>query len=256
MKTTYISILTLANIAFLACTCEDIPTDMMDGKGTFSLSVQTGEIQTEVITRTETQNLVNVNDFKVSLKDQAGISLIQGKPYAELSDADRTLPAGEGYRIALESCTAEEAVKANNGWGTYRFTGASTFNIITDQSTDVTINCTMQNAGLQLIFDNTFITKFPTHAATTQDARALVFKSTNSSAIAYYDVTSSTTVPISISGSAGSWADQVNITKDITLTQGKITRLTVKYDENSGNLDIDFETDTDVDEESTDVTIK
>ena len=112
----------------------------------------------------------------------------------------------------------------------------------------------MGNAGLLVVFDQTFVSKFPTYAATTQDARSLVFKAANAGSVAYYNAsTEQIYVPLRLTGSAGGWSDRIDKVKEISLTKGKITRLTVKYDENSGDLDIEFGTDTDMGEGSDDV---
>jgi hypothetical protein len=44
--------------------------------------------------------------------------------------------------------------------------------------------------------------------------------------------------------------------KDVTLTKGKITRLTIAFDENSDGVDIELETDTGMDESNDDVTVQ
>lgn len=260
MKTIYISlIILLCGMLQTGCMNENVPAELVGtGNGTFTLSLLTEDVQTETITR----NGVTVDEstFKVTLKDSKGITLIDAKPYSELSVADRTLPAGTGYQMTVESCTEAEATTANDGWGAMRFTGNATFEIISDKSTDLTINCDMENAGLQLIFAESFITKFPTYAATTQDDRQLVFKGSNTEAIAYYDVVAGVTNPsvaIRLTGSAGGWSDRLEYTQEIALTKGKITRLTAIYDENSGDIDIDFDTDTDMENgDDSDVTIQ
>ena len=56
---------------------------------------------------------------------------------------------------------------------------------------------------------------------------------------------------------SGGWEDRIDQTKTIGLTKGKITTLTVIYDDNSGRLDIEFETNTGTDtDDSNDVTVQ
>ena len=256
MKKIYLSIIALVcTIVQTGCTCDAVPTEpLATGNGTLALSVNADDIQTEVATR----NAIDVSTFKVYLKDKNAVSLINGKAYGQLSDADRTLPASTGYQISVESCTNAEATTANDGWGAMRFTGSETFDIVSDQSTPVEIDCSMENAGLKVAFDNSFTTKFPIYAATTMDSRSLVFKSSNPDAIAYFDVEGENpTISLKLTGSAGGWEDRIDQTKTIGLTKGKITTLTVIYDDNSGRLDIEFETNAGTDtDDSNDVTIQ
>jgi hypothetical protein len=256
MKKIYLSLIALVcTILQTGCTCDAVPTEpTTTGNGTFALSVNADDIQTEVTTR----GTVDVSPFKVNLKDKNGVSLIEGKAYGQLSDADRTLPASTGYQISVESCTQAEATTANEGWGAMRFTGSASFDIISDQSIPVEINCSMENAGLKVAFDNSFTTKFPIYAATTVDNRSLVFKGSNPNAIAFFDVEGENpSISLKLTGSAGGWEDRIDQIKTVGLTKGKITTLTVVYDDNSGRIDIEFEPNTDTEtDDSNDVTVQ
>jgi hypothetical protein len=75
--------------------------------------------------------------------------------------------------------------------------------------------------------------------------------------VAYYNTDQPTvTVSIRLTGSAGGWSDRIDMIKDVTLTKGKITRLTIAFDENSDGVDIELETDTGMDESNDDVTVQ
>lgn len=258
MKKIYYSlIILLCGILQVGCNSESLPADpATTGSGTFALSLITEQVQTEDITRTDIQ--LNLDSFKVTLKDNQGITLINAKAFGKISDGDRTLPEGNNFQIAVESCTKEESTAASNGWGAIRFTGSETFNIESNKTTEVAIGCEMDNAGLQLVFDTTFTQKFPTYAATTQDARLLVFKGSNPGAIAYYEVPESenkTKISLRITGSAGGWSDRIDLNRDVELKKGKINKLSVIYDENTGDIDINIGTGTDMGNTSDDVTI-
>lgn len=238
-----------------ACSSDITDPEIQQGNGSFVLSILTEDVETEDITRAYAS--ADVNTFKVSLSDKNGLSLFSNKPYSEISDGDRTLPTAVGYQISVESCSLEESTTLNEKWGEPRFVGAATFDIQSNEVTPLAVECTMSNAGLMLIFDQSFVTKFPTHAATTQDARALVFKSNSPGDIAYYPLDTETgSVTLRLTGSAGGWSDRVDMTQNVSITKGKISRLTVSYDENSGDVDIEFETDKDMGESSDDVTVQ
>lgn len=261
MKKIYLSLLTLlSGMLLTGCMNEDFSVADKNGKGTYALSLVREDVQDIVISRAGEQvadGSYNVNDFKVKLSDKNGISIFQGKVYSELSAADRTLPVGTGYKIMVESCSQEEALTANDGWGQMRFTGETTFEIKNNETTPLEVNCTLQNAGLMVVFDDSFTSKFPVYAATTLDSRALVFKGTTTGKVACYNVEEeNNSISLKLTGSAGGWSDRIDIVKEVSIVKGKIMRLTVIYDDNSGDLDIEFGTDNDMTDSDDDVTIQ
>ena len=261
MKKIYLSLLTLlSGMLLTGCMNEDFSVAEKNGKGTYALSLVREDVQDIVISRAGEQvadGSYNVNDFKVKLSDKNGISIFQGKVYSELSAADRTLPVGTGYKIMVESCSQEEALTANDGWGQMRFTGETTFEIKNNETTPLEVNCTLQNAGLMVVFDESFTSKFPVYAATTQDTRALVFKGTTTGKVACYNVEEeNNSISLKLTGSAGGWSDRIDIVKEVSIVKGKIMRLKVIYDDNSGDLDIEFGTDNDMTDSDDGVTIQ
>ena len=261
MKKIYLSLLTLlSGMLLTGCMNEDFSVAEKNGKGTYALSLVREDVQDIVISRAGEQvadGSYNVNDFKVKLSDKNGISIFQDKVYSELSAADRTLPVGTGYKIMVESCSQEEALTANDGWGQMRFTGETTFEIKNNETTPLEVNCTLQNAGLMVVFDDSFTSKFPVYAATTQDTRALVFKGTTTGKVACYNVEEeNNSISLKLTGSAGGWSDRIDIVKEVSIVKGKIMRLKVIYDDNSGDLDIEFGTDNDMTDSDDDVTIQ
>jgi hypothetical protein len=123
----------------------------------------------------------------------------------------------------------------NNGFGAYRFFGKAVFDVQTGQSTPVTVNCIMVNAGLKFEFEESFINKFPIHAATTKDSRSLVFNSDNQENVAYYNMNAEThEVEINLSGSSGGWDDRLNVTRSVTLQKGKVIVVKLTYSESNG----------------------
>jgi hypothetical protein len=261
MKKIYLSLLTLlSGMLLTGCMNEDFSVAEKNGKGTYALSLVREDVQDIVISRAGEQvadGSYNVNDFKVKLSDKNGISIFQGKVYSELSAADRTLPVGTDYKIIVESCSQEEALTANDGWGQMRFTGETTFEIKNNETTPLEVNCTLQNAGLMVVFDESFTSKFPVYAATTQDTRALVFKGTTTGKVACYNVEEeNNSISLKLTGSAGGWSDRINLVKEVSIVKGKIMRLAVIYDDNSGDLDIEFGTDNDMTDTNDDVTIQ
>lgn len=215
----------------IGCKNDIIPSDPTGIKGELVLKLKAGDVKTEIITRSTLD--IDINSFKINLSENDGTPLFVNKLYGELNETDCTLPAESGYQITAESCSQSESVSFNEGYGAPRFIGEATFDIIRSQRTQVDIVCTMVNAGLQISFDQTFLDKFPTHAITTQDTRALVFNSNNAHIVGYYDVNENTSLKLRLTGSAGGWEDRLDTIKEIILEKGKIKRLLITYTDNS-----------------------
>jgi hypothetical protein len=215
----------------IGCNNDIIPSDPTGIKGELVLKLKAGDVKTEIITRSTLD--IDINSFKINLSENDGTPLFVNKLYGELNETDCTLPAESGYQITAESCSQDESVTQNGGYGYPRFVGEATFNITPRQETHVNIKCTMVNAGLQISFDQTFLDKFPTHAITTQDTRALVFNKNNADKIGYYEVNANTSLKLRLTGSAGGWEDRLDTIKEIILEKGKIKRLLITYTDNS-----------------------
>ena len=215
----------------IGCNNDIIPSDPTGIKGELVLKLKAGDVKTEIITRSTLD--IDINSFKINLSENDGTPLFVNKLYGELNETDCTLPAESGYQITAESCSQDESVTQNGGYGYPRFVGEATFNITPRQETHVNIKCTMVNAGLQISFDKTFLDKFPTHAITTQDTRALVFNKNNADKIGYYEVNANKSLKLRLTGSAGGWEDRLDTIKEIILEKGKIKRLLITYTDNS-----------------------
>lgn len=228
-----LSSVVMLSLAIMHTACSNEVPNPTPDQGNFSLLLTAADIQTEVQTRASIQG-VDVNNFYVSLAEAEGTPIMEGRQYGTISFADCVLPAATGYKLWVESCTESEATALNNGFGAYRFFGEAVFDVQTGKNTPVAVNCTMVNAGLQVVLDKSFTDKFPVHAVTTQDSRALVFSSNNPDAIAYYNMQADV-LPMSlrITGSSGGWDDRLDMTKSITLTKGKINVMKLTYSESS-----------------------
>lgn len=242
----------LCLLMLVACTCHDIaPAGSHSGR--FALTLVPGEIRTELSTRAA----MDVQAFKVTLTDNRLVPLMQGKVFGDITPEQCLLPVGTDYQISAQSCNPQEALAANTGWGTVRYVGEATFDIAESQTTPVEIHCAMANAGLQVRFDASFVDKFPIHAVTTRDSRALVFGSNNTQAVAYFNTEGQVapTITLLLTGSKGGWDDRLNKEHTVALVPGKVKILTLKYNEGMGDLDVDIDTDTSIDNESHDVIV-
>lgn len=226
-------------------------------KGSFSLGIVNGDLTVEVETRAAHElTAVEAADYTVILTE--GDETVWSKRYADIVDADRTQPLGSGYRVSAENCSEAEAESLNDGWGCLRNAGTSdAFAIVSGEITPVQVLCSMANAGLCVMFDETFTNYFSEYAVTTDDRRALKFNAGNAAefdsnhqltrgSIAYYNTDESGTCQVSviISASAG-WDGTVRLTRQLSLPKGRITRLRVRLtgsEPTEGNIGLSINT--------------
>lgn len=222
----------VASLLITSCDADHTTPVMGDEAGTFSLALTTGEVQSEVITRAALN--LDVKDFQITLAEANGTLLLDKRLLGELSEAECALPAATGYQLKAESCTPEEAITLNERWGMAHFVATTTFDIASNQHTPVSLTCSMDNAGVQFVFEQSFLDKFPIHAVTTQDGRSLVFNKDTHEKIAYYPIEEDgETVRLKLTGSAGGWSDRIEIIQEMPISRGKIYMVSVAYDGSS-----------------------
>lgn len=233
-----ISVYILLMISLVACSGENILDDgRQEGSdvGRFELSLSGGastRAVTSVVSKEEADN------FLITIYKGADVF----RETSVLKDMDTRLPAGLGYSLTAENCSAAVAESSNGGWGQRHYKGQSdAFVIKPGETTRVSVSCPVVNAGLCVVFDDSFTNYYTTsYKVTTDDARALVFDKTNqavegadgelvSGSIAYYNTDGEglCSVDVVIAGQAGSDEPEVKSSR-LTLKRGKITRLTVR----------------------------
>lgn len=223
-------------------------------QGSFSLNMVISGLNAEVETRAD--GVV----FRALTSDEAANYMVtlshDGEPiwaqkvFSQITLPERTQSVGKGYMVSAMSCAEEDIETANKGWGQPLYVGKSDpFEVKSKETTQVQVNCRLQNAGFCVVFDKTFTDRFPTtYAVTTNDARDLTFnysneavftgKTFNKGQIAYYKVGTDGTVnvPLLITGADG-W-DRVRLERFITLEAGKIFRLIIRLGETDGQMGV------------------
>ena len=245
----------IAACLLAACSSDEVSSNF--GLGEFSFALAQDNLVEEVQTRAARElTAAEAADYSITLTDADGT--LWTRQYSEITEADRTQPLGDGYLLSAEDCTVEEAETLNDGWGCKRIAGTSDFfSIVQDQTTPVTINCGMANAGLCVVFDKSFTDFFSEYAVTTDDTRGLKFNATNgaefdtqnhltSGTIAYYNVEADGThdVAVIISASAG-WDGTVRLNRTLTLQRGKVSSLRVRLngsEPEEGNIGLSITT--------------
>ena len=228
MKKRAILFFSLFAMLLLTACIGDFDTPKVAQQGYFAIELETDSLVEEVETRAARElTYEEAKKYLVTLTQGEEVVWMH-KKFEEITQADRTQPLGENYVVMAEDITEEEAESANNGWGSRRYAGLSeTFSVVSKQTTFVTVPCRMANAGLSVVFDESFTSYFSDYAVTTDDLRALKFNTNGR--IAYYntDANGRHNLDIAISASAG-WDGTVRLHRSLTLQSGKIIRLKVK----------------------------
>ena len=203
--------------------------------GSFSCLLNATEPQISVHTRATLSDEEAAN-YTVTLTQNNNI-LVGPKKYNLFTEGEHHQKVGSYYKLSAESCTLDEA---ETGYGVARYIGTSeAFEIKKNENTEVTIPCSITNAGLCVIFDDSFTRLFTTtYTVKTDDTRSLKFTQENASSyndkgefvpgqIAYYNVESNgeKTVDVQINALGDKGKGQASTT--VTLKRGYIKRLTV-----------------------------
>ena len=167
--------------AFAACTNEDTP---LADEGT-------GEIRFAVIDTTDVEISTksslyfdedDIKEFRVSLK-RGNTPIFTNRRYGEIAGTSFTCSASPDYVLTAENCTEAEAESAEKGWGQARVYGQETFEVVTNESKTVTVNCGLANSSVKVEFSDFIESIFPTYSmelhATDAPDRSLTFNENN-----------------------------------------------------------------------------
>lgn len=160
----------------------------------------------------------------------------------KLKDLNKKLSAGYGYTVKAENCTEFIAEEANEGWGMRRFSGQSEpFAIIAGETTKVGVYCSVANAGVEVVFDESVPQYFTdSYSVTITEAdRTIIFDETTGGISAKGDVTEGKTAYFNVDEHGihnitykfEAYGQGMRLVKSNTLTlgQAKITRLKLTF---------------------------
>ena len=144
-----------------------------------------------------------------------------------------------------------EAESANNGWGQRRYTGQSaSFAIKPGETTKVGVGCTVANAGVEVVFDETMAHHFTTSYSVTitEGERTIVFDELTGGkreagvitpgSVAYYNIDESNTRTLTYTIEAYGEGKRLVKTDNMTLSKSKISRLTLVFVPGTLGLDV------------------
>lgn len=230
-----------------ACSA-DIPetpvpsTDDTEQWGTLELSLGSATRATSTVISKEEADNYWVTVYK-------GEGIIREK--TRLRDLNTRLSAGYGYVVEAESCLEPEAESANDGWGQRRYAGrSSSFAIKPGETTKVGVGCTVANAGVEVVFDETMEHHFTTsyRVTITEGERTIVFDELTGGkreggvitpgSVAYYNVDESGTRTLTYTIEAYGEGKQLVKTDNMTVRKSKISRLTLIFIPGTFGLDV------------------
>lgn len=241
----YITCLLLTLLSACSSESNKLPDMPTDNTGTLELRLENGSATratTTVISKEEADNFL-ITIYK-------GTDLY--RETAKLKDIDKRISAGYGYTVKAESCSETVAESSNGGWGQRRYAGLSQpFAIKAGEITKVGVACTVANAGWEIIFDESFPLHFTDSYIVKYESngRKIVFdKNTggrrengeivSDGNVAYFNIASGDKQSITYTIEAFGEGKRLLKQGTLTLTKGKISRLSLAFI--PGTLDLDI----------------
>lgn len=136
-----------------ACSNNDEP--QVEEYGTISLGMNTDiSVSTRAVSTLTPGQLAN---YQITINQSGESTAIKEGTYASLFNTGHTmtLKKGTGYTLTAASCTDTDAESANGNLGQMQFKGiSSSFDVNANQTTDVTVACTVANATLSVMWDS------------------------------------------------------------------------------------------------------
>lgn len=230
----------ICSVLFAACTEMNLDFPEPGGQeemGSFELTL-TGDRQTRATTTTISKE--QADNFLVTVYKGSDVY----RATDLLKNINTKLSAGYGYVIKAESCSEATAESSSDGWGERRYVGASApFSVKAGQTTPVSVNCSVANAGIEVVFDKTVSSYFTGgfQVSITEGNRNIVFDRntgglsadgnvTQISEVAYFNVDETGTREVTYHIHAESPRKTLDRDVVITLTKAKIYSLTINYE--------------------------
>lgn len=168
-----------------------------------------------------------------------------------------SFPAGNGYKVYAENCTAEDAESVNNGWGQRHYAGmSSAFSIHAGETTKVGVNCSVVNAGICVSFNEDIQRIFKTFNLTINDGeRTIIFDKEKQGSIAYFNVDETGGHAINYTIHAeGDGVGTIDKSGTKTLEKAKVSRINITYN-TAGNIGLTIYVDDEFIEKSEEIII-
>ncbi len=242
----YIAAASWLGVVCIACNDQQEQPELSSGKVQFTVVVhESGEDAEEI------GELPDLSDYNVHLYNQ---ETVPGFPkpfygtYSQLPD-EFTLPAADGYVIDIESCTYEEAVTANDGWGQRRLAGTSgVFEVKALEEHLIEPECTVANVCVTIGYSPLFPERFTEYEVTVStvisreedeegnlmvaEKRALIYdrQATLSSPVGYFNIpVEESTVELTVEVSATTpWGEEKREERVYSLAAARHLHVTLR----------------------------
>ena len=145
--------LSLILFLFLLAACNSSDAPEATGYGYINLNIGTNP-EISVATTRAGDTDTDVSTYLITIKSGTTTDLSQ-KPYSIIQSTPLRFEAGT-YSIIAESCISTDAESANDRWGKARYYGSQDITVVTSQTVNADIICTMQNAKVNVEYDQTF----------------------------------------------------------------------------------------------------
>lgn len=145
--------LSLILFLFLLAACDSSDAPEATGYGYINLNIGTNP-EISVATTRAGDTDTDVSTYLITIKSGTTTYLSQ-KPYSIIQSTPLRFEAGT-YSIIAESCISTDAESANDRWGKARYYGSQDITVVTSQTVNADIICTMQNAKVNVEYDQTF----------------------------------------------------------------------------------------------------
>ncbi len=163
-----------SSILILAAAASCQKHETVHGTGTIYLSLENSPV-VEVVTRASE---VDTDDFRVNVVSSAN----QYSYFYKDMAGGKVVPSGT-YTVSAENVSADVSLTQPNAWGQPRYFGISEAKQVggTAETTQFNITCTMVNAALSVIFDETITRNFTDYrvSASTDEGRTLEYNASN-----------------------------------------------------------------------------
>lgn len=234
--------LIIACLCFAACSKEEAPTQY----GNVKLSIEQGAA---VFVKSGTSEVSDNYTVATVDADNDAVDALSGT-YGSIKDKQIMVPVGN-YTVSAYNITE---TAAETGRGAQRFFGSSPLAVTAGDLENISFTCTMDNARVSFVFDNTFKSLFDINNAT-NPAKVTASSAANSerkieynkdatlaeddSQIAYFNVSQNdATLNFTITAVRKSDSAVKTYNKSITLQKQSWHQVTIKAATTSGSADI------------------
>lgn len=254
----YISFITLS---LLLAACSNTNAPEAAEYGYINLNIGTNPEISVAETRAETVYPEADDSYLITIKSGA-ITHLDKKTYGLIKSTPLRFSEG-AYAVTAENCISDEAETVNDRWGKARYYGSQDVNVAISETANVNVLCKMQNAKVNVQYDETFKNLFGADPANPysvsiyrygKQERLLKFDkdATFDTQSAYFNILESAsnkliyTIKGTYNGKSVEKEGEIN-----TLAAQKWIKLTIKATQ-TGKIELGVEVDSTVNEENSD----